>query len=62
MTIKDITTGCQNCGGLRKEHGMLKPYRCATRLKESYWLPWTVADYQAAVAAGKAIVANGHVS
>lgn len=43
---------CQNCGGTRKEHGVRKPYRCQTRLRESYWLPWTREVYEAAVAAG----------
>lgn len=59
MTPPQITARCQHCGGTRKEHGVRKPWRCATRLQESYWLPWTVEAYEAAVAAGKAAVAAG---
>lgn len=53
MTERDLTTRCQNCGGLRKEHGRQKPWRCATRLQESCWRPWTVQEYKDAVEAGK---------
>lgn len=50
----EITRRCQHCGGNKREHGRKAPYRCATRLQESYWTPWTVAAYEAAEAAGKA--------
>ena len=48
-----VTTRCQHCGGLRKEHGRRKPYKCPTRLQVTYWLPWTIEEYAAAEAAGK---------
>ena len=47
----DVTTRCQNCGDTRKEHGVRKPYQC--RRMESYWKPWTLEEYEAAVKAGK---------
>ena len=53
MTNEKITTRCQHCGGTRKEHGTRKPYRCPTKLAESYWAPWTVEAYEAAVERGK---------
>ena len=48
MTDKQITSRCQNCGSTRKEHAVRKPWRCPTRLQESYWKPWTVAEYEEA--------------
>jgi hypothetical protein len=50
----DVTRRCQNCGGTRKEHRVRKPYRCPTRLAETYWTPWTVEEYEAAEAASAA--------
>lgn len=47
----DPTKGCQNCGGYKKEHHKRAPYRCPTRLKETYWEPWTVEGYEAAAKA-----------
>ncbi len=45
----DPTQRCKNCGGTRKEHGIRKPWRCKTRLKESNWEPWAAGEYEAAV-------------
>jgi hypothetical protein len=45
----DVTQRCKNCGGSRKEHDVRKPWRCRTRLVESYWEPWTVEEYETAV-------------
>lgn len=44
----DVTNRCQNCGGLKKEHGKRAPFRCSTRLTESNFLPWTVEGYEQA--------------
>jgi hypothetical protein len=49
----DITRRCQNCGCTRKEHDVRKPYQCPTRLKGTYWKPWTVEEYEAAVKAAR---------
>lgn len=57
----DVTKRCQNCGGLKKEHGVRKPYKCPTRLTVSYWLPWTVEAYDAAVKAGEAAAAKSRI-
>lgn len=50
----DPTLRCQHCGGTRKEHAIRKPYRCPTRLSESYWKPWEPGEYETAVEAAKA--------
>lgn len=49
-----MTQRCQHCGGLRKEHAKRAPYKCPTRMSESYWSPWTVEAYEAATAASAA--------
>jgi hypothetical protein len=54
MTKEQIISRCINCGGTKKEHGVKKPYRCPTKLEESYWNPWTAEAYEAAEEAGKA--------
>jgi hypothetical protein len=56
ILLPDITKRCQNCGGLKKEHRIRKPYRCPTRLTESYWKPWTIEAFEEAVKAGEAVV------
>lgn len=53
MTDQQITSRCENCGGLKKEHGVRKPYKCPTRLKDTAWTPWTVESYAAALEAAQ---------
>jgi hypothetical protein len=52
----DPTTRCQHCGGLRREHHRRAPYRCPTRLAETYWTPWTWAAYKQAEKDGMPIL------
>jgi hypothetical protein len=52
--MTDITQRCQHCGGTRQEHGRTSPFHCRTRLTETYWEPWTVEQYDAAVRVGYA--------
>jgi hypothetical protein len=46
---------CENCGGLRREHARLAPYKCPTRLKVSSYKPWTREALDAAIATGEAV-------
>jgi alpha-L-arabinofuranosidase len=50
MTDERIISLCQNCGDTKKEHGARKPWKCPTRLADTNWKPWTVAEYREAVA------------
>lgn len=43
----DPTTRCKHCGGLKKEHKRAAPFRCPTKLTESYWETWTAEEYAA---------------
>jgi predicted Zn-ribbon and HTH transcriptional regulator len=48
---KMIESGrCENCGWAKKEHGRVKPWKCPTRLQESYYTPWTFRSLDTALA------------
>ena len=51
MKAEEIVNRCQNCGGTKKEHRQKK---CPTRLTQTTWKPWTIAEYEIAEALGKA--------
>jgi hypothetical protein len=53
---------CENCGDLKREHRKPAPFRCATRLKESYYKPWTREALDAAIAEGASKAAPVPVS
>lgn len=54
MTPFDPTDRCQHCGGFKKEHNKRAPYRCQTKLAETYWEPWTTDKWEAAEKASAA--------
>lgn len=43
----DPTHRCKHCGGLKREHNKRAPYRCPTKLAETYWEPWTTDEWEA---------------
>jgi hypothetical protein len=45
MTEEEIVKHCQNCSGTFAEHSEEAPHRCPTSKKETYWKPWTMAEY-----------------